>query len=128
MIISARSTGFKKDKQLRTDIRIKIQKSVMLFLTIRKFCNTNLLDEITENSMKKTKIDQQRQQNQQSQQFAKLENENNSNSSKFIFANVTGNFRNSLHVSVIYDSGCDSHFIFDRDRFVGELRKISLNQ
>ena len=128
MIISIRSTGFKKDKQLRTDIRIKIQKSVMLFLTIKKFCNTNLLNEITENSVKKTKTDQQRQQNQQFQQSAKLRNENNLNSSKFIFANVTRNFKNSLHVNVIYDSKCDNHFIFDRDRFVEKLRKISFNQ
>ena len=120
MIISARPTGFKKDKQLRTNIRIKIQKSVMLFLTIRKFCNTNLLDGITENSVKKART------NQQSQQSAKLENENNS--PKFTFANVTGNFKNPLHASVIYDSRCDNHLTFDRNRFVGKLRKISPNQ
>ena len=128
MIISTRSTGFKKDKQVRTKIRTKIQKSVVLFLTIRKFCNINLLNGITENSVKKTKIDQQRQQNQQFQQPAKLGNENNLNSSKFIFANVTENFKNFLHVNVIYDSKCDNHFIFDRNRFVEKLRKTSFNQ
>ena len=78
MTTSARPTGFKEDKQLRAEIRTKIQKSVVLFLTIRKFCNTNLLDGITKDSMKKTKTDQQNQQNQQSQQSppVELRNEN----------------------------------------------------
>ena len=128
MTTSARPTGFKEDKQVRANIRTKIQKSVVLFLTIRKFCNTNLLDGITEDSVKKAKTDQQRQQNQQFQQPAELGNENNLNPPKFTFANVTGNFRNPLHASVIYDSGCDNHLTFDRDRFVGGLREAPPNQ
>jgi hypothetical protein len=114
IVSTGRQSGWKEDKVIRNDIRQKIQKNIRFFVAIKKLTNTNILEGMTEDSVKSCS---QKPEN-------KEEKETNQS---YSFANVTSRSNNPLHSSVIFDSGCDNPLTFDKSRFVGEIIPVTID-
>jgi hypothetical protein len=95
-------------------------KIIETYKTIKDVSNTNFLNEITEKIVRKRQQeffdDSQSNQNQKRQKNRQKDEE------EFRFENMTSSGYNSLNKAVIYDSDCSDHLIFDKDRFIDEIR------
>ena len=114
IVKSARPPAWKEDKTVRNEMRQKIQSNIRFFMAIKKVTDTNILDGITEESVKKSS---HKAENDQHNQGNHIELPGQS----FSFANVTSRANNPLHKSVIFDSGCDNPLTYDKSRFIGEI-------
>ncbi len=92
-------------------------KTIEAYKAIKGISDTNFLDGITEEIVKKRQQDffDDSQSNQKRQK-------NQDNDEEFRFGNMTSSEYNSLHKAVVYDSECSDHLIFDKDRFIDEIR------
>ena len=54
IVKSARPPAWKKDKTVRNEMRQKIQSNIRFFMAIKKITDTNILDGITEESVKQS--------------------------------------------------------------------------
>jgi hypothetical protein len=108
-----RKKEWKKDKNVRNQMREQIKKRLMIHRAIRHITDTNILNELDDSYKKK------RSENISSSS-AELKA-----SSSFRFDNMTMSHMNEIHLlykSVIYDSECSDSLTYDRNRFVDELR------
>jgi hypothetical protein len=92
-------------------------KTIEAYKAIKGVSDTNFLDEITEKIVKKR---QQEFFDDQSNQKRQKNRQNDDE--EFRFGNMTSSGYNSLNKAMIYDSECSDHLIFDKDRFIDEIR------
>jgi hypothetical protein len=93
-------------------------KTIETYKAIKDVFDTNFLNEITE------KIVRKRQQEffDDSNQNQKRQKNRQNDDEEFRFENMTSSEYNSLNKAMIYDSECSDHLIFDKDRFIDEIR------
>jgi hypothetical protein len=85
--------------------------NIRFFVTIKKLINTNILKNMTKNSIKS----------------CSQKPENKKEKKTCSFANVIFRSKNSLHSSVIFDFECDNSLTFDKSRFVEAIISIILD-
>ncbi len=97
-------------------MRKQIKKRFMIYRVISKIINTNILNEFSEEQFKKSR----------NESISSIDETSESEeSSSFRFENMTMSSQkdiHSLYKSVIYDSKCSDLLIYDRDRFVNEIK------
>ncbi len=113
-----RKREWKKNKNVRNEMREKIKKRLMIHRAIKHITDTNILNELDDSYFKKKKNENI------SSSSAELKA-----SSSFRFDNmITSSHMNEIHLlykSVIYDSECSDSLTYDRDRFVNDLRSAN---
>ncbi len=112
-----RKREWKKNKNIRNEMRDQIKKRLMIHRVIKHITNTNILNELNDSYFKK-----KRDENIFSSS-AELKA-----SSSFRFHNMTMSHMNEIHLlykSVIYDSECSDSLTYDRNRFVNDLRSAN---
>lgn len=123
IMISARPSGWKESKQLRNEIRGKIHKNLNYFTNIKKITDTNILDGLIEDDVKKGDRRREKEKDNEKEDEEEPVNEDK----PVLFANMANSGRyvvNPLRDSILYDSGCNDPLTWDRSRFVGEITPV----
>lgn len=118
LIINVKIKDWKKNHNIRNQIRQKIQTRQSFFNIIKKFFDTGILDGLKKNNNFFKSFNNQK--NQSKFQTIDSPSENND----FVFMIVFSIF---FLVNAIYDSKCNNHLIFDRSRFVENITLASTN-
>jgi hypothetical protein len=95
-------------------------KTIGAYKAIKNVSDTNFLDGITEEMIRK----RQQELDDQSKRQENRQSENRQNDEEeFRFGNMTASSGyNPLFKTVIYDSECSDHLTYDKDRFIDEIR------
>ena len=135
LLKSSRTRGWKEDSQMRQNIRDKIMQNYVFYRIITRFSDIGILDGITDDSFSqhvKDKANSLRTRNKKLKDNEKpstiaaayIESADNSFYGAVMLTKEISIEKepNPIYYSVVYDSGCNQACIWDKSRFVGEIK------